>query len=220
MSKAKSSSPSIPAKAGIQYVFWDSDNTLVNTAEHHWRKHAETLKIHGITLGEEHREKIYTNNGSQNWEWITKELGLDIPQDQYLNEIDAWYFDHIDEIEIRDGVLDAITEFNQRGLPQAVVSNGRRRSVMAALDAKSLSRHFEFILCKEDYEGRKPDPAPYLAGLKQMEQRLGTTIDPATCLVIEDDPKGVESGKAAGMQTFYRPPGSRKKLDISYFSIK
>ncbi len=28
----------------VHYVFWDSDNTLVETAEHHWRKHVEVLK--------------------------------------------------------------------------------------------------------------------------------------------------------------------------------
>jgi HAD superfamily hydrolase (TIGR01509 family) len=189
-----------------RYIFWDSDNTLVETGAHHWRKHFETLKSHGIALGDQYRERIYTNNGAQNWEWISAELGLKLSKDDYLIEIDRWYFAHINEIGIRPGVLEAIDTFNKAELPQAVVSNGRRRSVMSALDGRQLSAHFKFILCKEDYEGRKPGPEPYLAAKTKMQQVLGHTIDPAECLVIEDDPKGVESGKAAGMNVIHRTP--------------
>ena len=191
----------------IQYVFWDSDNTLVNTAEHHWRKHVEVLKTLGITLDEKYRKKIYENNGIQNWSWMNQELGLDIAQGTYLDKIDNWYFDHIDEIEIRDGVLEAIKYFSDNNIKQAVVSNGRTKSVMAALDAKDLTRHFEFILCKEDYEGRKPEPAPYLTAFEKMKSQIKKDIQTQDCLVIEDDPLGVQAGEAAGMTVLYRPIG-------------
>lgn len=190
-----------------RYVFWDSDNTLVETADHHWNKHVQILKSLGITLDEQYRPRIYTHNGAQNWEWITNELGLSLDKDDYLNRIDRWYFDHIADIKIRPGVEEAITLFAQGGLHQAVVSNGRRRSVMAALEARDLARHFAFILCKEDYQGSKPEPAPYLAAKTRMQQLTGDSIDPAHCLVIEDDPGGVESGQAAGMRVLHRPPG-------------
>ncbi|HPF78991.1 MAG TPA: HAD family phosphatase [Alphaproteobacteria bacterium] len=198
----------------ILYVFWDSDNTLVNTAEHHWRKHVETLKTLGITLDDTYRRKIYENNGAQNWEWLTEDLGLNILRQDYLDKIDNWYFDHIDEIEIRAGVLEAIRYFDDNNIPQAVVSNGRRRSVMAALDAKDLSRHFKFILCKEDYTGRKPSPAPYLSALKKMEELEGEKISADTCLVVEDDPLGVQAGEAAGMAVLHRPIGDDKPFDL------
>ena len=191
----------------IQYVFWDSDNTLVDTAEHHWRKHFETLKSNGIVLRDEHRERIYTNNGAQNWEWLTAELGLKLPLQDYLDAIDRWYFSHINEINIRPGITDALNLFKNAGLKQAVVSNGRRRSVMAALESKKLIPHFEFILCKEDYAGRKPEPAPYLAAKTRMQQIVGHDIPAHDCLVIEDDPKGVESGIAAGMIVIHRAIG-------------
>ncbi|MGE4312640.1 MAG: HAD family hydrolase [Pseudobdellovibrionaceae bacterium] len=189
----------------IKYVFWDSDNTLVDTATHHWNKHLHTLKDHyGIDLDPKYMDRIYTNNGAQNWDWLSKELGLSADKETYLDQIDQWYFDHIDQIAIRDGILEALEQCQADGLQQAVVSNGRRRSVMAAQNGKSLTDYFAFILCKEDYEGRKPDPAPYTAALKRMEEVCGSKIDPQTCLVIEDDPKGVEAGHAAGMMTLHR----------------
>jgi HAD superfamily hydrolase (TIGR01509 family) len=177
----------------------------VKTYDHHWNKHFETLKNHGIILGEEYKERIYTNNGAQNWEWLTAELGLKIDKDAYLDSIDGWYYRNIASIEVREGIAEALDHFTGKNYPMCVVSNGRRRSVIAALEAKSLTPHFKFILCKEDYQGRKPEAAPYLAAKTKMQQIVGYTIDPKECLVIEDDPKGVESGLAAGMLVIDRP---------------
>ncbi len=196
----------------IRFVFWDSDNTLVNTAEHHWRKHVETLKTYDIQLDKTYRQTIYQNNGVQNWEWISKELGLTVLQQEYLDQIDQWYFDHIEEIEVRDGVMEAMEYFKANKIPQAVVSNGRRRSVTAALQGKNLFSFFDFVLCKEDYEGRKPDPAPYLKALDNMKVKYNEDIDPRACLVIEDDPLGVQAGEAAGMIVLHRPIGDDKSI--------
>jgi HAD superfamily hydrolase (TIGR01549 family) len=189
----------------IKYVFWDSDNTLVKTYHHHWNKHFEILKGLGIHLGDEWKERIYTNNGAQNWEWLSAELGLKMDKDSYLDAIDGWYYRNIASIELRDGIPEALSHFADKGYPMCVVSNGRRRSVMAALEAKKLTPIFKFILCKEDYQGRKPEPAPYLAAKTRMQQMVGHAIDAKECLVIEDDPKGVESGLAAGMVVIDRP---------------
>ena len=191
----------------VKYVFWDSDNTLVDTYQHHWRKHFETLKSHGIHLDDGHKARVYHNNGAQNWEWMRSELGLTLSKDQYLDAIDGWYFRHINDIEIRTGIVEALKMFSDAGIPMGVVSNGRRRSVMAALEAKNLVPNFKFVLCIEDYEGRKPDPAPYLAAKTRMQQIMGAAIDPAECLVIEDDPKGVDAGIAAGMTVLHRAIG-------------
>jgi beta-phosphoglucomutase-like phosphatase (HAD superfamily) len=198
----------------IHYVFWDSDNTLVNTAEHHWRKHFETLKTLGITLDDQYRKRIYENNGAQNWQWLTQELGLNLSQQDYLDKIDNWYFDHIEDIEIRSGVMEAIAYFTKNKVRQGVVSNGRHRSVMSALEAKKLAPNFDFILCKEDYEGRKPEPTPYVTALKKMEEITGEPINPKNCLVIEDDPLGVQAGEAAGMTVLYRPIGDDSPIKV------
>ena len=97
--------------AKVLFVFWDSDNTLVETVEHHWRKHVEVLKTLDIKLDEKYRQKIYENNGVQNYNWISEKLGLELTQEDYLKRIDQWYFDHIEEIKIRDGVMEAIEYF-------------------------------------------------------------------------------------------------------------
>lgn len=190
----------------VRYVFWDSDNTLVDTAEMHWRKHVETLRSYGIVLDEKYRPRIYENNGGQNWVWFQDELGLQASGEDYLDKADTWYAAHIRDIVLRPGVAEALDIFARAGVPQAVVSNGRRPSVTRALEARALLRHMRFVITIEDCKNRKPHPEPYLNALKKMEEIEGKTILPETCLVIEDDPKGAQAGLAAGMQVLHRPP--------------
>lgn len=193
----------------IQYVFWDHDNTLIDNRDLHWRKHRDNLKLHDIALEDRHFDRVYHNNGTQNWEWMAAELGLSLPRDHYLKMIDEWYTAHIHEAPLRSGVLEALDFFAAKGCKQCVVSNGRKTSVMAAQNAKGLTKYFEFILCNEDYQGRKPDPAPYLTALHRMESIVGTKIDSQNCLAIEDDVLGVESAHKAGMKTIHRTLGAQ-----------
>ncbi|KAM5531931.1 hypothetical protein V8D89_014401 [Ganoderma adspersum] len=51
------------------------------------------------------------------------------------------------------------------------------------------------FVVSEDVEKGKPEPDPYLLGAER------TGVDPSRCLVVEDAPAGVRSGKAAGCKT-------------------
>ena len=188
----------------IRALFWDSDNTIVDTGAMHWRKHCETLAHMGIVLPHSDRERIYTNNGQQNWEWLSRERGLSLPCDEYLARIDQWYADHIAEVQMRPGVDDVMNLAAINYIHQVVVSNGRRHSVMMSLVPHNIPARVRFVMCKEDYEGRKPDPAPYLAALARLNAETGLMLQPADCLAIEDDPKGVESAVRAGMAVIHR----------------
>jgi HAD superfamily hydrolase (TIGR01509 family) len=53
----------------------------------------------------------------------------------------------------------------------------------------------ETIVFAEDVEQGKPQPDPYLLGAKRSGVR------PERCLVVEDAPAGVQSGRAAGCKT-------------------
>lgn len=198
----------------IAYVFWDCDNTLVHTAEHHWLKNLHVLKRHGVDLPVEHKHRVFLQGSPQNYEWFTSELGLTCDRETYLREVDAWFTENAAQIKIREGVIEALEHFKSNNIPQAVVSNGRTHSVRTVLDAVNLSPYFDAMLCKEDYEGRKPAPEPYLAGIRALEKIHSTSINPAACLAIEDEEKGVQSAEAAGMRVFYRPLGDDKPFDF------
>lgn len=185
-------------------VCWDYDNTIFRTLDSHFNKHKTVLERYGIKLSEIFRQKIYENNGEQNFEWMQKELGLKVPKEKYLTEVDEEFFKHMKELEMRPGVKYLIEEINRRKIPQAIITNARRNSAKPVLDEKGITPFMKKILFKEDYEGRKPDPAPYLAGLKAISEITHQELDPKRCIAIEDDPLGVKSAKAAGMVVIHR----------------
>ena len=188
----------------IRAVFWDYYNTILETADAHWNKHKTVLARHGIELKETFRKRIYENNGNQNWEWMKEALALKIPQKEYLEAVDAEFQNYMINLEMRPGVQELFTLINTLKIPQAIITNARQTSAKPVLEEKNIAPLMKFILFKEDYEGRKPDPTPYLCGIKKMAEILSTLLLPKECLAIEDDPKGVDSAHRAGATVIHR----------------
>jgi sugar-phosphatase len=95
-----------------------------------------------------------------------------------------------DGIAPTPGALDALD-----GLPPArwaIVTSGDHRLATARIAAAGLPTP-AVLVTSDDVRAGKPDPEPYLLAA----DRLGFV--PARCLVVEDAPAGVTSGRAAGM---------------------
>jgi mannitol-1-/sugar-/sorbitol-6-phosphatase len=75
----------------------------------------------------------------------------------------------------------------------AVVTSGPERLAAARLRAAGLPRP-PFLVTPECWTRGKPDPEPYLVGARVLG------VLPRDCVVLEDAPAGVESGRAAGMR--------------------
>ncbi|MFE2584759.1 HAD family hydrolase [Streptomyces sp. NPDC059378] len=75
----------------------------------------------------------------------------------------------------------------------AVVTSATLRLAEARLDAVGIRP--KTLVAADDVTRGKPDPEPYLLAAR----RLG--VDPADCVVFEDAPAGLTSGRAAGMTT-------------------
>ena len=73
----------------------------------------------------------------------------------------------------------------------AIVTSCTRPLAEVRIRAGGLPRP-KFFITSDDIENGKPAPDPYLKGA----QMLG--LHPADCIVVEDVPAGVRSGKAAG----------------------
>jgi mannitol-1-/sugar-/sorbitol-6-phosphatase len=107
----------------------------------------------------------------------------------------------IEELEVLDAdggivVLDGVHEA-LAALPAgraAIVTSCTAPLARARIAATGLAAPSVVVTASEVVVG-KPDPEPYLLGAR----RLG--VDPARCLVVEDAPAGLASGRAAGAAT-------------------
>ncbi len=74
----------------------------------------------------------------------------------------------------------------------AVVTSAVRELAEVRLRAAGLLHLVRHMVTASDIQHGKPDPEPYLKGAAALG------VPPAQCIVIEDAPSGVRSGKAAG----------------------
>lgn len=74
----------------------------------------------------------------------------------------------------------------------AVVTSAVRELAEARLRAAGLLELTRHLVSASDIQRSKPDPEPYLKGAAALG------LSPAQCIVIEDAPNGVRSGKDAG----------------------
>lgn len=107
---------------------------------------------------------------------------------------DAW----MERIEIED-VADVIALPGTRELLSAlppdqfaVVTSASRELAIVRLSAAGLWEFVHHLVSSSDIRNGKPHPEPYQKGAAALR------LPPSDCIVIEDAPAGIRSGKAAG----------------------
>ena len=116
--------------------------------------------------------------------------GLDPTEE--ARDIESSQEGQIPTVSAVDGALELVASLSPASW--AVVTSGTRAQAAARLAAIGLEPP-GVVITSEDIAAGKPDPEPYLTAAA----RLGVT--PEQCLVFEDAPAGIESGRAAGMTT-------------------
>jgi pyrophosphatase PpaX len=99
-------------------------------------------------------------------------------------------------LEFCPGMHELLRELHARGVRLGLATAKRRSTVEIAFRyLPELEGLFDTIVCAEDTERHKPDPAPLLLAL----ERLGTKASAGT--YVGDSPFDVEAAKAAGLRS-------------------
>jgi HAD superfamily hydrolase (TIGR01509 family) len=84
-----------------------------------------------------------------------------------------------------------------RGIPLAVASSSKNANQMMRLiqvaPDQTLLDLFKVNVCGRDFAHGKPDPEIFLTAAAEL------AVPPASCLVVEDAPAGIEAARAGGM---------------------
>ena len=89
-------------------------------------------------------------------------------------------------------MVEALAELSKY-VRMAIVTTAKRADFEVIHEKREIRQFMDFVLVREDYEFAKPDPEPYLTGLK----RLGAGKEET--LVVEDSSRGLNSAVAAGI---------------------
>jgi HAD superfamily hydrolase (TIGR01509 family) len=173
-------------------ILFDHDGVLVDTEFWYYQAGERALADVGVTL-DKARYLRDMNQGLGTWTQA-RAAGIDEQTISRLREVrNDFYQEYLrtEPIEI-EGVVEALTELSTY-VRMAIVTTAKRVDFELIHEKRQIRRFMEFVLVREDYELAKPDPEPYLTGLK----RLGATTEET--LVVEDSSRGLSSAVAAGI---------------------
>ncbi len=181
--------------SNFKAAIFDMDGTMINNMAYHKKAWQQFLKLHGITLSEEEfRHKISGKKNDQIFEIV---LGRKLTKDeelQYTEEKESLYRELFEpDITEIAGLSSLINVLHAKGIKTAIATTAPAKNRDFALKELGLEGKFEVILGDEHVKHGKPHPEIY----ELTAQKLG--VRPAECLVFEDSPPGVASGKSAGM---------------------
>jgi beta-phosphoglucomutase family hydrolase len=187
----------LPAGEFRAYLF-DCDGTIVDSMPLHYVAWKKALAKWGCSFD----EKLFYSWGGRPTVDIVASLnelnGLQMPPEEVAHEKELLYFELLPTLQVIPEVVEIINA-RQGQIPFAVVSGGKRESVVRSLKIVHLEDCFETMVTADDYKNGKPAPDCFL----MAAERLG--ISPADCLVFEDTETGIQAATAAGMKTVKVP---------------
>ena len=191
-------------------VIFDMDGVLVDTTplcvDITWR----LLNRLGIHLA---REELFSFVGisvSEMWGKLKSEFCIhksiaELVQDQKHAQLNRIL--EMGELPPVSGIEELLIELNELGLPCAVASSSSPELISLLLSKARLNGYFICTVSGEDVPNGKPASDIFLLAARKLK------ANPASCLVIEDSPHGIEGAKAAGMTTIgYKNPTPVAKI--------
>ena len=91
----------------------------------------------------------------------------------------------------------------------AIATNSLRDEASLIVGYLGAAQFFDAVIAREDYERAKPAPDGYLVAARTLG------LEPAACVVVEDTPRGLAAGRAAGMAVVAVPSDLTADADFT-----
>ncbi len=175
-----------------RFILWDNDGVLVDTE--HWYFTATQRALAEINFKLE--KKTYLQRmvqGASSWD-LAIEQGVDeaLALAQRIQR-DIYYQEYLARENIQIPGVETVLATLAKTYQMAIITTSRRTDFNLIHQRRNITHYMDFVLAREDYTQSKPDPEPYLTGLKRFDAR------PEECLVVEDSQRGLQAAIAAGI---------------------
>ena len=178
-------------------VLWDLDGTLADSEEYHWLSWRDAMRAEGVELT---YDRFLASFGQRNDRILGAWLG-EAADATRIRRIGDWK-----EAEYRRlaeargltplaGAREWVERLHGDGWKQAIASSAPRLNVETMLHVLKFDGLIDAMVSADEVKKGKPDPDVFLAAAAAV------SVAPSRCVVVEDAPAGVESGRRAGMKT-------------------
>jgi HAD superfamily hydrolase (TIGR01509 family) len=192
----------------IQAIFFDFNGVIIDDEPLQMAAYQDLLREQGIELTE---SDYYSALGMDDKTFVRAAFarGKKTLSDEALETLlEGKVVRHRKLIEEELPLFPGVVTFlkaTSRHYSLGLVSMAMLAEIQYVLDRARLRSLFSVIVSAEGVNVCKPAPACYRLALEKLnETRLAERLLPllaSECLVIEDSPAGIESGKRAGMRT-------------------
>ena len=194
----------------IKAIVFDFDGLILDTETFYYKAWQAIYRDHGVDLPLSTWLPL-VGDASQNFDIdlrIAELTGKPVDRAELRKRHRAIFLEMLEGVAPMPGVEDYLCAAKRLGIRVGIASGSRRSWVLDRLDQIGLVDHFETIVCRDDVGSAKPDPASYLAAVKN----LGTTVDQA--FALEDSLTGVAAAKSAGLFCVAVPGPMTKNLSF------
>ena len=186
----------IPAlHINIQAAIFDMDGTMFDTESLYARGMAQA----GAEFGYDIHQGIYLGTiGLPEIGWKThlrNTFGPDFPLDEIAHRTLENVQAELDRsgLPIKPGLLELLDQLDAWGVPYAIASSSKRKTIQRNLGLAHLLVRFPIVVGGEEVQHGKPAPDIFLEAARRLNAA------PAECLVLEDSEAGIRGAHAAGM---------------------
>lgn len=172
----------------------DMDGTLLDTEPLHFEAHRRFLATVGIVPTEAELSGNIGKGDVTFYEEYQRRYGKTGDAVAWLEEKTRLLIGlyRSQGVRLNPGAEALLEQAWNNGITCLIVTSSERRLAAAALEAAGLARRLPLRVTREDTLRHKPHPEPYLLACQRLSLAAGS------CLVIEDSPSGVASGRTAG----------------------
>jgi HAD superfamily hydrolase (TIGR01509 family) len=189
----------------LKAIVFDFDGVIANSEPLHYTAFRDVLAARGVALSEADYYSRYLGFDDVGvFRAVVADLG-----GRWDNHVIAGLVAkkaaRMEELERHTAVMFPGAEQAVRraaaAVPLAIASGALGVEIRRILNRANLTGCFQVIVSAEDTAASKPSPDPYLRAVALLSARLNSTLDPATCVAIEDSHWGLQSARTAGLKT-------------------
>ncbi|MGH7896014.1 MAG: HAD-IA family hydrolase [Candidatus Binatia bacterium] len=184
------------------HVIFDMDGVLLDTEHLYTQATQQIVGRFGRTFDWSVKANMIGRPAMDSARYLVAALGLPISPEAYLSERSVVFEDLMPTAEPMPGAVDLTAALVGHGVPLALAtSSGRDMFDLKTRRHRVWFGCFSVVVLGDDPRVARGKPAPDIFLVAAEE--LGAP--PASCVVIEDAPAGVEAARAAGMQVIAVP---------------